>query len=127
MKRLDKLNEKDLLDERHFPVQALFNELYREQFLDTLANYICKGHGFGAEYGACLFPDDLDDYDIATCGMFEGVEFGLHNGEEILLDYPTFYYYLKKVCDGYIQDYPQEQEIISSLLNTFKTRYQIKS
>ena len=62
---------------------------------------------------------------MATSGVFEGVEFGLHNGDEILLDYQTFFYYLKKICADYVQDYSQEQELINSLINSFKATYQI--
>ena len=124
MKRLDILNDSDLLDiEKHFPVKVLFNGLYVEEFLDTVENYLSEGHGFGAEYGACVFPDDLDEYDIATGGMFEGVDFGLHNGVEVLLDYKTFYYYLQKVCIGYCKDFPAHQEAIENALRKFRLRF----
>ncbi|MCL1852415.1 MAG: ribonuclease toxin immunity protein CdiI [Peptococcaceae bacterium] len=117
MKRDFRLQDTEMLCEEHFPVQAVFNAVNDTRFIKVIQG-ISQGQGFGENYGACVFPGDLDDYDIEM-GVFEGVEFGLHNGDEILLDYPTFYYYLKKVCDGYVQEYPQEQEIIVSLLNTF--------
>lgn len=127
MKRLDLLTEKDLVSDNHYPVQMIFNDIYKDQFADTLINYISKGHGFGAEYGACVFPDDLDEYDIATSGMLNGVEFGLHNGDEILLDYDTFYYYLKKVCERYLIEKSDETAVIGAALNDFRLRYNIKN
>ena len=123
MKRLRKLNENDLLNKSHFPVQALFNELYEEEFLDTVVSYISKGHGFGAEYGSCVFPNDLDEYEIATRGTFDGVEFGLHNGEEILLDYDTFYRYLKIVCERYLDDNPEDVEALNAALKIFNESF----
>lgn len=125
LRRLDKLNNQDLLDKKHFPVQALFNELYIDQFLDTVVNYISEGHGFGTEYGACIFPDDLDEYEISTRGTFKGVEFGLHNGEEILLDYSTFYYYLCKVCFRYCENFPENRLKIEDTLKKFRSKFMI--
>lgn len=59
-----------------------------DRFIRVLEG-ISKGRGFGENYGACVFPDDLDEYDLAISGTFDGVEFGLHSGEEILIDYKT--------------------------------------
>ena len=123
MKRLDLLTEKDLLSDSHYPVQVVFNDVYADQFSDTIINYVVRGHGFGTEYGACVFPDDLDEYDIVTGGKFHGVEFGLHNGEEILLDYDTFFYYLKKVCKRYLIEKPDEKEAIRAALSDFQFHY----
>lgn len=126
LKRLDLLTEKDLIDDSHYPVQMLFNDIYTDQFPDTVINYIAKGNGFGTEYGACVFPDDLDEYDIATGGKFDGVELGLHNGDEILLDYDTFYSYLKKVCERYLIENSDETYAIITALNDYRLRYNIK-
>ena len=124
MRRLDKLNDSDLLDiEKHFPVQVVFNNLHLEDFLSRIVNGVSEGHGFGVDYGACVFPGDLDEYDIETSGTFEGVEFGLHNGAEVLLDYKTFYYYLEKVCNRYCEDFPKDREIIEKSLEKFRLRF----
>lgn len=125
MKRLDLLTENDLLCDSHYPVQIVFNDMIANQFMDTVVNYIAKGHGFGTEYGACVFPDDLDEYDIAVAGKFHGVEFGLHNGDEILLAYDAFYYYLKKVCERYLIQKPGEREAIRTALSNFRLLYNI--
>ena len=124
MRRLDKLNDSDLLDiEKHFPVQVVFNDLYIEDFLDTVENYLSEGQGFGVNYGDCSFPDDLDEYDIETRGTFEGVEFGLHSGTEVLLDYKTFYYYLEKVCNRYCEDFPENKQAMEKALEKFRLRF----
>ena len=43
---------------------------------------LSKNKGFFDEYGACLFWEDLDDYDREITPYYDGVEFGLHSGEE---------------------------------------------
>jgi len=105
MRRYFRLQDIEMLSKEHFPIQAVFSSLDDARFVKVMQG-ISQGYGFGENYGACILPGDLDEYDIETYGVFEGVEFGLHNGKDILLDYPTFYYYLKIVCDGYVQDYP---------------------
>jgi hypothetical protein len=124
MKREFRLTEEDLLSEEHFPVMAVFDMIPDNRFVKTI-KCISEGHGFGENYGACTFPADLDEYDIATIGTLNGVEFGLHNGQEITLDYNTFYCYLKKVCVNYIQDFPEDANEISNLLLKFKTLFMI--
>ena len=121
-----RLTEVDLLKPEHFPVQAIFNMLSDDRFIRIMKG-ISEGHGFGENYGACTFPDDLDEYDIATTGMFEGVEFGLHNGETVILDYQTLYYYLEKICNGYIEDFPQKKEDIDKILAQIRSVYQIQN
>ena len=86
MKRDFRIDKSDLLNNNHFPIKAVFNSIPDSTFVRTITP-LSEGIGFGVEYGACIFPNDLDDYDIATQGTFDGVQFGLHNGEEITVDY----------------------------------------
>jgi hypothetical protein len=125
MKRDFRLYEQNMLDKEHFPVQAVFNMVSDERFIQIIEG-ISEGRGFGENFGACVFPDDLDEYDIATEGIFEGVEFGLHSGEEIVINYETLYKYLQIICSTYIEDYPDKQEILKKLLNNYKQKYYIK-
>lgn len=122
MKRQFRLMDKDMLSRQHFPIKAVFNMVSDERFISILEG-ISKGKGFGENYGACIFPDDLDEYDKVTSGTFDGVEFGLHNGEEILIDYKTMLYYLNKVCVGYVQDYPNEKELIENFLQVYMDKF----
>lgn len=124
MEKNFKLVPEDLLEENHYPVQIVFNALSNSRFISVLEG-ISNGHGFGEDYGACVFPDDLDEYDILTDGLFDGVEFGLHSGKEILLDYQTFYYYLKKVCDSYLVEHTEDNDRVKTLLEKCRKRYGI--
>ena len=119
MKRVFRLAEEDLLSKDHFPVKAVLDMIPDSRFIRTL-KCISEGHGFGENYGACTFPSDLDDYDIATRGSLDGVEFALHNGEDVVLNYNTFYYYLKKVCDSYVEDFANDREQIDNLLEKIR-------
>lgn len=121
MKREFRLLDKDMLSEQHFPIKAVFDMVSDDRFIRILEG-ISEGRGFGENYGACVFPDDLDEYDLATSGTLEGVEFGLHNGEEIIVDYETLLYYLNIVCDGYIQDYPDDKAVTERFLERYKKK-----
>lgn len=125
MKRDFRLYDQNMLDKEHFPVQAVFNMVSDERFIRIMEG-ISQGKGFGENFGACVFPDDLDEYDIATGGIFEGVEFGLHSGEEVVIDYETLYKYLQIICSSFIEDYPVKQEILNKLLNKYKQKYNIE-
>lgn len=125
MKRDFRLYDQNMLDKEHFPVQAVFNMISDERFIQIIEG-ISEGRGFGENFGACVFPDDLDEYDIATGGMFEGVEFGLHSGEEVVIDYVTLYKYLQIITSSFIEDYPDKQEILHKLLNKYKQKYNIE-
>src|SRR5262249_13468920 len=122
MKREFRLKDDDMLQENHFPVKAIFNMVNDERFLKVLTG-ISDGKGFGENYGACVFPDDLDEYEIVTNGIFEGVKFGLHNGEEIVIGYKEMLYYLSKICNDYILDYPESKFEIEKLLEKYKDKF----
>lgn len=120
------LQEKDLLSSNHFPVQITFNDPHTiNNFFRIVVNGIAKGHGFGINYGACIFPDDLDEYEIATRGKLEGVEFGLYSGTEVILNYKTFYYYLKLVCDRYLEKHKYEKIEIYAALKEYCERFNV--
>ncbi|MBC1232567.1 ribonuclease toxin immunity protein CdiI [Listeria booriae] len=124
MKNETWLKDADLLDSSHYPVQAVFNMISDSRFTNIIG-YISEGIGFGEEYGACTFPEDLDEYDIANGEGFDGVEFGLHSGEEIILDYQTLYIYLNKACENYIEKHPEANTQIQEYLEKYKKKYNI--
>ncbi|MBC2178520.1 hypothetical protein HCB27_18115 [Listeria booriae] len=124
MKNETWLKDGDLLDSSHYPVQAVFNMISDSRFTKIIG-YISEGIGFGEEYGACTFPGDLDEYDIANGEGFDGVEFGLHSGEEIILDYQTLYIYLNKACENYIEKHPEANTQIQEYLEKYKKKYNI--
>lgn len=92
---------------------------------DYCLAHLANGVGYGYEYACCRFSEDLDDYAIAQGEMFDGVEFSLHSGEEVVLTYEEFYWYLKKACENYLKKYPSESDAIGSVLNKVRMKYNI--
>lgn len=78
--------------------------------------------GFGENYGACNFWNDVDEYDKENTPFYEGAEFGLHNGEDVIIGYKELLYYLEIVCAGYCEDHPEDSKIIREYINNFKHR-----
>jgi hypothetical protein len=113
-----RLSEEDMLDEQHFPVIAVLSTIRDESFVEYI-QFISKGRGFGVDYGACTFPSDLDEYDIASGGYFEGVEFALHNGGVVIVDYQTLYHYLKSACDNHISEYHCDAGALNAALEEY--------
>ncbi len=121
----ERVKEKQLINEEQFPVKIILDGVEDERFLDII-NVTSKGEGFGVEAGACLFPNDLDAYDISQGNGFIGVEFGLYSGEEIVISYEEFYYYLEIICKSFLLDFPNEKEVIEKKLEEYKQLYDIK-
>jgi len=121
----ERIKEDQLISENHFPVKIIFDEIENERFLDVV-NIVSKGEGFGVEAGACLFPNDLDAYDIAQGNGFVGVEFGLYSGDEIVITYKEFYFYLEVICKSYLIDFPDENEFIEEKLGNYRELYSIR-
>jgi len=119
------IKESELLAENHFPVYALFNEVFSKYFIKMVES-ASMGYGFGAAYGACCFPIDLAESGVPPSEIPNGVVFSLHNGEETLLDYSTYYnYYLNKVCKRHIKMYPDTEQELTELLE--KTKLTLES
>lgn len=122
MKREYRLTDEELLDKSHFPVKALFDMVSDTRFLKVIEG-ISQGKGFGENYGACVFWNDLDEYDRQETEKYEGAEFGLNSGEEIIIDYNNLYYYLKIICHKYIEDFPNSTNNIDKILRTYHNQY----
>lgn len=117
-----RLNENELLDKSHLPVLMVMNMISEKSFIKVL-EAISKGIGFGEEYGACTLPDDLDEFDKANGEELDGVEFDLHNGEEVIIDYQTFYYYLSILSDKYINQNIEQATIVKTLLANYSKKF----
>ena len=117
-----RLNEDELLDKSHLPVLMVLNMISEKRFLGVLES-ISKGTGFGEEYGACTFSDDLDEFDKANGVELDGVEFGLYSGEEVVIDYQTFYFYLKTLCDKYIKKNLEHADIVKGFLTDYSNKF----
>lgn len=121
-----RIEDVELLQKSHFPVKALFDMVSDERFVKVVEG-ISKGTGFGENYGACIFWNDLDDYDKVNIEKYEGAEFGLNNGEEITIGYQDIFYYLKIICDKYCKKFPENSEQINIILNNYKEKYAINT
>lgn len=121
-----RLNENELLDKSHLPILMIMNMIDEKRFL-TVLEAISKGNGFGEEYGACTLPDDLDEFDKANGEALDGVEFGLYNGEEVVIDFQTFYYYLKIICDRYIKGNFEQANIVNGFLVDYSKKFLSKN
>lgn len=120
-----RLNETELLNKSHLPVLMIMNMIDEKRFL-TVLEAISKGNGFGEEYGACTLPDDLDEFDKANGEELDGVEFGLYNGEEVVIDFKTFYYYLNIICDKYIKKNFKQTDIVNGFLMDYSKKFLAK-
>lgn len=120
-----RLNENELLNKSHLPVLMIMNMIDEKRFL-TVLEAISKGNGFGEEYGVCTLPDDLDEFDKANGEELDGVEFGLYNGEEVVIDFKTFYYYLNIICDKYIKKNFKQTDIVNGFLMDYSKKFLVK-
>lgn len=121
MRRDYRLYEDDLLEPQDFPIKAIFNLVNDRMFKPTIER-LSQNKGFFVEYGACLFWDDLDDYDKEITPYYDGVEFGLHSGEELIIDCKKLLYYLLLICKEYCSEYPEDTETINRYIQSFKDR-----
>lgn len=117
-----RIEDDKLLNKSHFPVKALFDMVSDERFIKVIEG-ISKGTGFGENYGACVFWNDLDDYDKENIERYEGAEFGLNSGEEITIGYQDIFYYLKIVCEKYCKKFPNNSQKINIFLKNYKEKY----
>ena len=120
------LHEEDMLKETHSPVIGFFSVISNPARFVRIINTLSTGVGHGFEFAVCTFPGDLDEYDIAQGMMFDGVEFSLHSGEEVVISYEEFYYYLHKACMNHLEIYPEDKTVIGEILERVRKRYDIK-
>lgn len=121
----ERIRNENIMEENHWPIKIILNEIEDAAFLKTV-KLVSESEGFGVESGTCLFPNDLDEYDIAQGNGFTGVEFGLYSGEEIIVDYDVFYHYLVIMCEAYLTDFPSAKEAIKSALEKYRATYDIR-
>jgi hypothetical protein len=121
-----RLNEDEILYKNHLPVLMVMNMISEKRFLGVL-EAISRGTGFGEEYGVCTMPHDLDEFDKSNGEELDGVEFSMYSGEEVVIDFQTFYYYLKIICDKYIKENTEQTNIVKELLMTYSNRFLIEN
>lgn len=119
-----RIEENELIDQKHYPVKVLFDMVSDDRLKKVILG-ICNNIGFGENYGACIFWDDLDDYDKTNIKYYEGAEFGLNNGEEVIISYKELFYYLKIVCKKYCKNHPSDKKEIEQWLKNYQYKYDL--
>ena len=92
--------------------------LSERNFTEVCEGFL-RGTGRGIEYAVCLFPNDID----IESERFEGVEFSLHSGEEVIVDYAVFCHYLGLVCNRYILSNGDSRGTVALLLDKIRQKY----
>lgn len=119
MNMRSKLQEKDLLEQIHFPVIAFFNAVPISNFMRAVEQ-MSVGIGTGINAVDCSFPDDVEEDEE----KFDGVRFSLHD-EEVILSYETFYYYLNLACKNYVDAFPDVRIELEKYLANIRDRYNL--
>lgn len=113
-----RIDESELLSNTHFPVKAVFDMVSDCRFKDVIIS-ISRNIGFGENYGACVFWGDLDECDKQNTPYFEGAEFGLHNGDEVIITPEELLYYLRIICGKYCREHPDDTNEINNAIEDF--------
>ena len=114
------IKKMDLQKEEHFPIYIFFNLIKEREFLHVCDNF-SKGIGQGIEIAVCLFLDEAE----TKTDKYGSVEFSLYSGEEVIVNYSTFYWYLDKACQRYVELHPNDEQKIEGYLNAIKSRFSI--
>ena len=125
MSKIFRIQDNEMLADSHFPVKAMFDMVADSRFVETI-KALSHNSGFGENYGACNFWNDLDDYDKENTPFYEGAEFGLHNGDDVIIGYEDLLYYLELVCAGYCEDHPEDTAVINQYIEDYKKRNNLK-
>lgn len=103
-----------VLGDRLLPVQAFFNAISEDRFIQTLEAF-SKGVGASFNDCHCEFPGDLDPED----NPIEGVQFALYD-QEIVITNAEFLKYLITVCDSFVGERPDLEADVNRVLEIVK-------
>ncbi|KON88007.1 hypothetical protein AF332_15045 [Sporosarcina globispora] len=110
-------------------IRYFYHHMGEGKFLRILSSY-ANGEGYGTEYARFVFADYYEEWEEDYFGQ-EGIAYyidrpAVEEDEEIILDYPTFYSYLKEDCVSYLKDYPQDKSEVEEQLKRIKKRFNIQ-
>ncbi|MGG0738220.1 ribonuclease toxin immunity protein CdiI [Niallia taxi] len=99
------------------------------QFLTILEQY-SKGWGYGDEYARYVFASYYEEWEEDYFGK-EGIAYYIDNpvvdeDAEVILDYQTFYQFLRDDCGLYLQGHPQDIKVVNDYLVKIKEKYNIQ-
>jgi len=113
--------EKKLIDLYYFAIGD-------GNFIKALEKY-CNGQGFGNEHIWCLFSGELEEWEEGYFGENGVCYFFDHpvvnEDVTIVLDYPTFYDYLKEASEAYLLQHSDDKDLVESRLNEIKLKFEI--
>ncbi|MEN1988867.1 ribonuclease toxin immunity protein CdiI [Paenibacillus hubeiensis] len=121
MSNVKKTHEKEMIDLFYFAIGG-------GNLLRALEKH-SKGQGFGVEHIWCLFAGELEEWEEGYFGE-NGVCYyfdhpAVTEDEAIVLDYPTFYVYLKEASEAYLSRHSNDKDAIESWLHQIKQRFKI--
>lgn len=113
--------------EKYHLVILYFQYMLRIDFmdaLDTMSKDISASNG----HIGYFFASGCDEEDIENGDYFEnGVMFFFGNDDfdEIIVDYSIFYNSLKLACNIYLDENPDDYEVVNQKLRIIKDRYSL--
>jgi hypothetical protein len=99
-----------LEDPSEFPVQAFFNAVSDNSFVDAV-DCLTKGIGYSMNDAHCTFPTDLD----ADEKPFHGVRFSLFE-QSATITREQLRCFVKLACDKYVEKHPQHKDRLAGFL-----------
>ncbi|EPG6258948.1 ribonuclease toxin immunity protein CdiI [Klebsiella aerogenes] len=102
----------DYENDPEWVVRDYFNSMYLQGKLIWMLPYLINKIGCGVNETYCSFPD-FEDPD-PEC-HFEGIMFGVWDGELIVPEFVGFKY-VRLACEKYIQLHPEDTEKVNELL-----------
>ena len=116
------LKEEDLLKPEQFPAVALINEAANSDLFEFVEN-LNRGIGSGYDYSNCSFWNEMDEYDQLFTPRFDGLLLNNESGEEIIVPYKDFLYYLEILYSRLMHTNFSRLSDLRNLLDNCKTKY----
>ncbi|ETT30270.1 ribonuclease toxin immunity protein CdiI [Paenibacillus sp. FSL P4-0338] len=117
----ENISEKELIDLYYFSIGD-------GNFIKALEKY-CNGQGFGNEHIWCLFASELEEWEEGYFGE-DGVCYffdrpAVDEDVTFVLDYSSFYVYLKEASKVYLLKHSDDKDVIESRLYAIKRKFKI--
>ncbi|MDQ0271898.1 ribonuclease toxin immunity protein CdiI [Cytobacillus purgationiresistens] len=115
-------------DNKRQLINTFYQHMGTGKFIRILQSY-ADGKGYGTEYARFVFADFYEKWEDDYFGE-EGIAYYIDSplvkeDEEIILDYPTFFQYLRDDCETYLKANPQDETEVRTVLETIKQRFNI--
>lgn len=124
----DKYLEKFPYDkDKYYLLIYYFQYMLGDGFMRIL-DYMSNDSGLSSQSLGYSFASNCDEEDKETGDYFEnGVMFwyGYNDFDEIIVDYPIFYNSLKLACNIYLDENPDDYEVVNQKLRIIKDRYSL--